>query len=160
MLYDQEDAGAKEHFETARDLWLGLVEQRTASYTQQLARLLATCPLPSVVDLEAARQYAKEAVDLAPENPEYITTYALACVLAGSTDQAFSLLDRSKQSRGEWIDRDLFVLAMAQQLDGQSDQSRQSLQQAIQWMQKNRPYNSEIRLLREITESHLANDTN
>ena len=133
-------------------------QPRAASYTHDLAWLLAICPLESIRDAEESLRLAQEAVELAPGNPHYLATLALANLLAGQPGQVTELLDESKSQRGHWIDRDFFVLAMAQHLAGQPDEAQQSLARAIKWMDQNRPYNADMNLLRAMAESRLAEE--
>lgn len=156
MLFGQDDLDAESHFRIARDHWIGIDEERTASYADSLAWLLATCPIDSIRDPIGARRYAEQAVKLAPDNARYLTTLALAATLEGKADEADNLLQRCKALRGNWVDRDLFVLAFAEHLSGNADQAKQTFDNAESWRMEHQPFEPEIIRLREIVHTELA----
>ncbi|MGI9429873.1 MAG: hypothetical protein ACR2NM_14520, partial [Bythopirellula sp.] len=159
MLSDQQ-AEARQHFERALGTWMRVGDKQTARDKHHLAWLLATCPVKPVRDVNSSLKYAREATSLAPDNARFVTTHALASVLARDADEAFRLLDRAKLVRGEWIDRDFFVLAMALHLSGQPDQAKESMARGVAWMNQHQPFNADIRLLRETADSFLATEAN
>ncbi|WP_145384636.1 serine/threonine-protein kinase [Stieleria neptunia] len=155
MLADQNDLDAESQFGIARDLWIGIDGEGTASDADSLAWLLATCPTDSITDPAEARRYAKQAVKLAPENPRYLTTLALAAALEGEADAAIKSLQRCKTLRGHWVDRDLYVLAMAEQLAGNTDKAKQAFDDAETWRMEHQPFEPEILRLRQIVRAGM-----
>jgi hypothetical protein len=98
---------------------------------------------------------AAAATTLAPKNARFATTEALTSVFADETKQALALLDRAKTLRGNWIDRDWFVLAIAQHRSGQQRQAQESMARGLTWMEDQQPFNAHLRLLRETAEAFL-----
>ena len=115
-LADQGDSDAKGHFASARDTWIRIGGKQTARDKHHLAWLLATCPSEDIRDIESARWNSQcRRPSWRRTTPALWTTEALTRVLSDDTEQAMALLDRVKTLRGVWLDRDYFVLAMAQQ---------------------------------------------
>ena len=150
-------AAAHDQFELARNIWIGIEQGRSASYSHELAWLLATCRSEPLRDFEASQRYANEAVELAPENPRYITTKALVSLLTGNVEQALQLLDQVNSLRGHWIDRDYFVLSMAKQMNAQQSDAVRFFENGAKWMDENEAYNANARLLRDLAQSRLKN---
>ncbi|MCA9140279.1 MAG: protein kinase, partial [Planctomycetales bacterium] len=155
MLEEQDDGQARAHFEMARDAWLA-IQDRTADVAANLGWLLATCPETSVRDVDAALVHAREAVKLAPDNVRFLTMLALVHALTGQSDEALIHLERSKSIRGHWVDRDFYVLALAQHLADQAGQSQQSLLHGDQWRSENEPWNADVRRLHEMVLDRLG----
>lgn len=147
---------ARTHFEAARNRWSRIQQGRSARTDFQLARLLATCPIPELRDLNAARGHIDSAIQQVPDNPEFVSILALIESLERRPAKAVELLDRVKSLRGHWIDRDFFVLSVVQRAAGDAgdaDDADESLDRGIQWMKDNRPFNLQSDLLREMAES-------
>jgi serine/threonine-protein kinase len=159
MLHGQQAGLAKTQFETAIRVW-SEIEPAAASHAHDLAWLLATCPDDSLVDPAASLQHARQAVELAPENARYLSTLALSTLRSGNADEAVELLDRARSLRGDWIDRDYYVLAMAQYEAGDPDQAQQSLAAGTQWQQRHQPYNTDVLRLREMAATRLESRVN
>ncbi len=160
MLLEQDDeTAAREQFSEARDQWMGIGDEIPASYAHDLAWMLAVCPDLTIRDPQAARTWAAKAVELAPENPRYLTTAALATLLADKDAASVKVtLEQVKAARGHWIDRDYFVAALAEHESDPSEPAQQSLAQGIRWMDENRPQNSDSQLLRDLVETALASE--
>jgi Flp pilus assembly protein TadD len=116
-------------------------------------------PVDSIHDLNASLQFAADATELAPENPRFLSTLALANVVNNNPTGAIELLDRTKSLRGSWIDRDWLILAMAQYRAGDRDAAEESLAKPKQWREENQAFDTDTRLLLELGKALLADDT-
>jgi serine/threonine protein kinase/cytochrome c-type biogenesis protein CcmH/NrfG len=110
----------------------------------RLAQILADYPDSKVRDPRLAVEYAKEAVELAPQNWRFWKTLGLANYRAGDWEGAIAALERSVKQRSggtnvlasssEW-----FFLAMAHWQLGNHEEARHWYKQAVQWMDKETP---------------------
>ncbi len=158
-LHARQDETSLQQYQLSIDR-LNQIEQRPASYDNDLARLLATCPHSELVDLGAASELAQQAVALAPGNPHFLATAALVALLQGDIARANERLNESKAERGSWIDSDLFVLAMVQHANGETDAASDTMAAAADWMQQNRPFNPDMLRMKAIASQSLANKAN
>jgi tetratricopeptide (TPR) repeat protein len=94
-----------------------------------------------------------EGVELAPQNGMIWNTLGVAQYCAGNWKVAITALEKSMELRKGGDSFDWFILAMAQWQLGQKDEARKRYDQAVAWMDKNRPQNKELRRFRaEATE--------
>jgi eukaryotic-like serine/threonine-protein kinase len=113
-----------------------------------LAWLLATCPDARFRDPGQAVALAKKAVQLAPNYGTYANTLGVAHYRAGDWQAAVAALDRSMELRNGGDSLDWFFLAMAHWQLGEKDKAREWYDRAVQWMDKNRPTDEELRRFR------------
>lgn len=158
MLNADGKAEAKQQFGEALRLWTVVAGKDIASYTHDLAWMLATCPDAAVRNPVAALKYASEAVGLASENPRYLSTQALATVLNGNAKGALQMLEKTKELHGDWVDRDYFVLAIAQHRQGQIKEAQTSMKLGMDWMAAQRPFNEDSRRLAIMANAELQSE--
>lgn len=156
VLHVTDDPQSESHFRAARDLWTNLGDARTAEHYDQLSWMLATCPEVEMVDLDAAVEFAGQAVSRSAFNPDYLTSQALAASLNGRARSALELIERAEALRGDAIDRDYYVRAIVFSLQGEHTQARKAFEQADAWREQQRPHSPELNRLREITQKHLG----
>jgi eukaryotic-like serine/threonine-protein kinase len=108
-----------------------------------LARLLATCPDPSVRDPGRAVELAKRAVELAPKQGKYWHTLGMAHYRAGDSKAALAALEKATTLRNGGNSYDWFFLAMAHGKLGEKEEARQWYHRAVWWMEKQRLANNE-----------------
>ena len=113
-----------------------------------LAWLLATCPEVRLRDAGRALELAKKAVELAPKVGAYWNTLGAAQYRAADWKASVSALEKSRELRNGGDSFDWFVLAMAHWQLGDKEQARKWYDQAVQWMEKNRPQDEELRRFR------------
>jgi tetratricopeptide (TPR) repeat protein/serine/threonine protein kinase len=131
-------------------------EYRTALHLQpsdakvhnEAAWFLASCPDAKVRDPKRAVELAKKAVALAPKEGTYWNTLGVAHYRAGEWQPAVGALKRSMNLPKGGDSFDWFFLAMAHWQLGEKDQARQWYDRAVQWMDKNRPKDEELRRFR------------
>lgn len=93
--------------------------------------------------------WAKQAVELAPEQGSCWHTLGVALYRAGDWKAAIKVLEESRALHDEAeFSFDGFFLAMAHWQRGNKDEARKWYDQAVQWMEKNQPQNEELRRFR------------
>jgi tetratricopeptide (TPR) repeat protein len=119
-----------------------------ASIHNELAWLWATCPDRKSRDPVQAVAAARKAVELEPERGEFWNTLGVALYRAADWTGARDALSKSKSLRGGGDAFDWFFLAMAhRQLRGEGE-AREWYDQALRWMEKNKPRDEELRRFR------------
>jgi tetratricopeptide (TPR) repeat protein len=113
-----------------------------------LAWLLTTVPFPELRDADRAVELAKKAVEKSPQNGSTWTTLGLAQYRAADWSSAVAALEKSIKLRHGGDSRDWFFLAMAHWQLGEKEQSRKWYAKAVQWMDKNRAQDEELRCFR------------
>src|SRR5262249_21833363 len=113
-----------------------------------LAWLLATCPDPGFRDPSRAVELARKAITLSPTQGSYWNTLGAAHYRAGSWDAAFMDLQKSMEVRQGGDGFDWIFLAMTRWQMGEKEEARNWYDQAIRWIEKNRPCDEELRGLR------------
>jgi tetratricopeptide (TPR) repeat protein len=134
--------------EAARD-YLKVVELRPdwPEYHNNGAWLLATHPDPRRRDAGSALVLARRAVELEPDEGDYWNTMGVARYQAGDCRGAIAALEQAIALHGR-TSYDEFFLAMARWRLGERPEARRLYDQAVQWMEKNRPRNEELRRFR------------
>ncbi len=130
------------------------VKPKNALAHNGLAWMLATSPDPKFRDGKRAVELAKKAVELDPKHGYYWNTLGVAHYRAGEWKDAIDALKKSEELlKGEMFSFDAFFLAMAHwQLD-EKDEARKWYDQAVEWMEKNKPQGDELKRFRaEATE--------
>jgi Flp pilus assembly protein TadD len=119
-----------------------------ASTHNTLAWLLATCPALKLRDPGQAVAHAKKAVELAPGAGMILNTLGVAQYRNGDWKAAVEALMKSVQLRKGGNSFDFFFLAMAHwQLDDK-DKARAWYDQAVTWMDKNKPQDADLKRFR------------
>ncbi len=122
-----------------------------------LAWLLATSTESKLRNPEEAVSLARKATALAPKQGIYWNTLGVACYRAGNGTEAIAALNKSKNLlQSQFESFNTFFLAMAHwQLD-EKEQARQWHEQAVQWMEKNKPDDEELKRFRAESEALLG----
>jgi serine/threonine protein kinase len=113
-----------------------------------LAWLLANSPDLKLRNPDRALELANKAVELAPEKGDYWNTLGAACYRAGNWKGAVGALTKSMELRKGGDAADWFFLAMAHWRLGDKNEARKWYDEAVQWTEKNRPRDEELRLFR------------
>ena len=121
-----------------------------------LAWHFATTPDPKLRDPQAALAHARQAVELQPRTANHWSNLGVALWRNGESQAAVEALEKADQmsKNGDHLHR--FFLAMAYWQTGAKDKGRQTYDQAVQWMDKNRPKNEELRRFRAEAEDRMG----
>ena len=109
---------------------------------------LATGSEPKFRNPTCALEFAKKAVELSPNNGAYANTLGVAHYRAGDWKAAIAALEKSMELRNGGDSFDWFFLAMAHWRLGEKEKAREWYDRAVQWMDKNRPTDEELRRFR------------
>jgi len=121
-----------------------------------LAWFLVTCPDPKFRDPAKAVKLAQKAVDMAPKEGSHWNTLGVAHYRAGDWKAATAALEKSDELlKGNELSFNAFFLAMAQWQLANKDEARRRYDQAVQWMEKNKPQDEELRRFRAEAEDVL-----
>jgi tetratricopeptide (TPR) repeat protein len=118
-----------------------------------LAWLLATCPEPGFRDSQRAVELAQKAVAGAPEVAGLHNTLGIAQYRAGKWQDAIASLERSITLAGHADGYDLFFLAMSRWQIGERDQARNDFAAAVDWTDKNKANDEELKRFRTEAEA-------
>jgi hypothetical protein len=113
-----------------------------------LAWFLATCAEPRRRDSVQAALLAGKAVELLPDYGEAWNTLGVARYCNGDPKAAVEALNRSVELRKGGDACDFFFLAMARWQLGDKDEAGKWYDQAVAWMDKNKPQDKELRRFR------------
>lgn len=141
---------AQKHFR-AGEVYQALEEWReairllpeNARAHNQIAWVLSTGP-EELRDSSQAVEFATRAVQLEPQNTDYLNTLGVALYRGGQWRAAIERLSECVQLCSEPESHDTFFLAMAHWQLGELESSRKWLTQAVQWMDKHAPDNQEL----------------
>jgi uncharacterized protein HemY len=114
-----------------------------------LAWILANCPDRKLRDPGKALELAKQAVELAPANGGYRNTLGMAHYRVGDWKRSVEALTKSTQLRKGGDATDWFFLAMAHWHLGDKDQGRAWYDRAVQWMEKSKRPDEDLRQFRD-----------
>jgi Flp pilus assembly protein TadD len=112
------------------------------------ALFLATSPDPKFRDPAEAVKLARKATELAPTKAGHWNTLGVAQYRAEDWKAARAALDKSMEINKGGNSGDWFFLAMVYWQLGDKDQARQWYDKAVQWMDKNKPQDDELRRFR------------
>jgi tetratricopeptide (TPR) repeat protein len=120
----------------------------TLSDMDSLAWMLATCDDPGLRDPGRALELATGATKASPNRGDFWITLGAARYRAGDLKGSLQALDRSMRLRKGGNSSDWFFVAMAHARLGNKEQARKWYDQAVDWMEKNRPPDGELRRFR------------
>jgi tetratricopeptide (TPR) repeat protein len=115
-----------------------------ARVANRVAWFLATTSEPPNRHPEKAVQFAKQAIALAPQNANYWNTLGVASYRAGQWQDAVAALEKSLRLRSSGDSWDWFFLAMAHWQLGGAGKARHWYDQAVRWMDRNKPKDEEL----------------
>jgi len=127
------------------------IRERLAEACNMLAWSLCTCADPQLRHPQQAVELAKRAIELATQGQvgDYWNTLGTAHYRAGVWQCAVAALEESRKARSGGDSDDFFFLAMAHWQLGDKDKAREWYDKAVQWMEKNKPNDEELRGFRE-----------
>lgn len=120
------------------------------------AWFLAAGPVPRLYDAGLARNLARKAVAAKPDDGDYHNTLGAALMRAGDNPGAIAELHVSMNLRSGGDGLDWFFLAMAYHRTGDDENARLWLGRAVEWMDRNRPNDAELKRIRAEAEAILA----
>jgi tetratricopeptide (TPR) repeat protein len=132
------------------------IESGDAAVNNELAWFLATSPEIRLRDSARAVRLAKKAVDAEPESGSYKNTLGVAHYRNGDDKAAVAELEKTMSLRAGGDSLDWFFLAMAQWRLGNRDKAQTWFDRAVQWMDKHKPQDDELRRLRAEAETIVA----
>jgi tetratricopeptide (TPR) repeat protein len=125
----------------------------------QLAWILVTHPDPGMQDYQQAIRLAQRAVEVTPQGAGYRNTLGVAYYRQGDYRAAVNQLEAAMRLRAGGISDDWFFLAMALWQLGDRDNAFKWFDRAMQWMEKNRPGDTELRRFSAEAEALLRGAT-
>jgi len=114
----------------------------------RLAWKLVTGPDSALGEPSHAVELAQKAVELAPKSEFFWQTLGVPQYRAGNWRAAIAGLEKVKELGSPGDSMEWFPLAMAHWQLGEKDKAREFYDRAVQWMEKNRPNNKELRRFR------------
>jgi serine/threonine protein kinase len=143
--------------ETAEPLRKALaVDAGDPDVNNELAWFLATCPATGLRDHALALRLAKKAVAAQTRSANLNNTLAVAYYRNGDDRAAIAALETAMSLRAGDDGSDWFFLAMAHWRLGERDQARTWFDRAVQWMDKHKPQDEELRRFRTEAEALFA----
>ena len=135
---------------TQRIATLGPKHTDTLETMMALAWFLATCPDPKFREPRRAVELSRKAVELASKQGNYWNTLGVAHYRAGDDwKAAVAALEKSRELRKGGDIYDWFFLAMARWKLGDKEEARKWYDRAVNWMDKNKPNDEELRRFRD-----------
>jgi serine/threonine protein kinase len=119
-----------------------------AGVANTVAWFLAGNSKPPVQNPELGVQLARKAVDLEPQKGGFWNTLGVAYYRAGRWQDALAALTKSMPLRSGGDSADWFLLAMAYWQLGDAEEARQWYDQAVEWMDTNKPRDPELQRFR------------
>jgi tetratricopeptide (TPR) repeat protein len=128
---------------------LGPDHPGTPATMSLLAALLANCPDARLRDPKRAVELAKEAAELAPRSAWAWQVLGWARYRTGAWKDSIAALEKSIELREQGGDSfQWFFLAMAHWQVGNKEQALQRYGRAVEWADKNRPADAQLRRFR------------
>ncbi|MBI3408129.1 MAG: tetratricopeptide repeat protein [Planctomycetes bacterium] len=136
------------------------LDPKNDTILNDFAWLLATCPDAKFRDPKRALELAARAVKLTPQDGNAWNTLGVAQNRAGDWKAAVVTLVKSNELLGgKELSFNAFFLAMAHWQLGNKEEARTWHDRAIQWMDKNRPHDEELRRFRAEAAELLKNES-
>jgi tetratricopeptide (TPR) repeat protein len=133
---------------------------RSGPAHNSLAWFMATCPDSHLRDPRRAVELATRAVALGPGEPHFRNTLGVALYRGGQLQAAIQTLSKSMEISKGGDSLDWFFLAMAYWQLGEKRKAREWCDRGMQWMDKNRPQDVELRRFRGEAATLLGADQN
>jgi Flp pilus assembly protein TadD len=132
------------------------VDPEDPEVNNTLAWFLATCAEPRLRDPSLAVRLATKAVAARPKSASYMKTLGVAHYRNGDGKAAIAELEKAMTLRDGGDSFDWFFLSMAHWRLGNHDKARTWFDRAVQWMDKHKPRDEELRRFRTEAEAKLA----
>ncbi|MBI3464304.1 MAG: protein kinase [Planctomycetes bacterium] len=150
------DEDAKESYARAFTIRNRLVSEfpQVSRYWEELAWQLATCPDVESRDPRRAVALALQAVELSPQNGACSKMLGVAQYRVGDYDSALKSLQTSSSASFSRVCH--WFLAMTHWQLGDQEEARKCYDQAVEWMDKNKPRDEELLRFRAEAEKLLG----
>ena len=152
LLQRAEPVAAADQFRQARDVWTQAAASappdRAGYAANGLAWFLATCPDPQFRNPAQAVEWARKAVDRAPQEGAFWNTLGVAQYRAGDPKAAVAALQKSMRLLGGGEATDWFFLAMAHWKLDEQEAARKWYDKAVRWMDQYQVRDEELRSFR------------
>jgi tetratricopeptide (TPR) repeat protein len=132
------------------------VDPADPAVNKELALFLATSPEPRLRNAPLAVRLATKAVTARPLSADYRNTLGVAHYRNGDDKAAVAELERAMNLRAGGDSFDWFFLAMAHWRLGEREKAQAWFNRAVQWMEKNRPHDEQLRRFRTEAEAMLT----
>jgi tetratricopeptide (TPR) repeat protein len=133
------------------------LEGANARADNDLAWYLATSPHPSLRDRPRAVRLAKKITTAHPDAAVYRNTLGVAYYSNGEFPAAVAELEKSMSMDAGGTSFDWFFLAMAHSRMGDRGKARAWFDRAVEWMDKHKPHDTELRRFRAEAHAMLTN---
>ena len=148
---------ARKAFDRTKQLWQDLASAASESESCfRFAWFLVICPDTQIRNPDRAVELAKKAIEKSPRNPTYLNALGGAYYRKADWVMCISSLRQAMELRQEGNAYDWYFLAMAQWQNGEKEKSRTSVRQGTEWMEKNCPEKSDLKLLRAEAEQLIS----
>jgi tetratricopeptide (TPR) repeat protein len=138
---------------------IGIFVPKNVSLWNNQAWLLANCPNPNLREPGRALELAKKAVELDPAQGMFWNTLGVAHYRAGDWNAATAALKKSDELlKGNELSVNAFFLAMAHWRLSNKPEARKWYDQAVGWMEKNKPQDEELQRFRAEAEALLGSN--
>jgi serine/threonine protein kinase/Tfp pilus assembly protein PilF len=127
-----------------------------AAINNEVAWFLVATPELRLRDAALAVRLAEKAVSAQPKSSEYRNTLGVALYRNGNNQTAIAEIERGMSLRLGGDSLDWFFLAMAHHRLGDREKARMWFDRAVEWMDKNKPLDEELRRFRAEAEALLA----
>jgi Tfp pilus assembly protein PilF len=131
------------------------LEQDDPAVNNTLAWFLATTREPSLRDGALAVRLAKKAVSAQQGTAGYRNTLGVAYYRNGDDKSAIAALETAMSMRAGGNSFDWFFLAMAHRRLGDRDKARMWFDRAVQWMDRHKAHDNELRRFRAEAEAMM-----
>jgi serine/threonine-protein kinase len=132
------------------------VDPENPAVNNELAWLLATSPELGLRDPATAVRLAQKAVEAERKSGNFWNTLGVAHYRYGDVKAAIDELETAMSLRGGGDSFDWFFLAMAHWRLGEHDKAKTWFDRAVQWLDKHRPNDDQLRRFRAEAETILA----
>jgi eukaryotic-like serine/threonine-protein kinase len=132
------------------------VDSEDPAVNNRLAYFLATGSEPSLRDAALAVRLAKKAVTAQPQSGDYRNTLGVAHYRNGDDKATVAELETAMSLRAGGDSFDWFLLPMAHWRLGHRDEARTWFDRAVNWMERHKPHDDELRRFRAEAEALLA----
>ena len=132
---------------------------RSANGLNNLAWQIVLQPNPKLRNGRAAVKMAEKAVELSPKTGIYWNTLGAAHYRAGNWQEGITALEKSMSLQNGGNSFDWFFLAMANHQQEQLPEAQKWLDQAVKWMEENKPGDRELTFIRQEAEALMASNT-
>ena len=159
LCHEQGQSEAAESwYEKATATYRGFLKRNpdNPATCNDLAWLLVTCPEPSFRDLAQALALARTAVGRSPQIGTFRRTLGIVYYRAGNWNETIAALKKATQPHRPGDASDGLVLAMAHWQRGDKVEARTWYTQAIDWMDKYKSQDDDLRRFRAEAEDLLG----